>query len=198
MYSAYKLSKHGIHACIQVYSIDALLSPFWTSSIILLVSNCIQVSQEIGKVVWYSSLFRILQFDQPRQSQQFVVTHTVKGLSIVSDTEIDIFLRLSCFLHDPANGGNLASCSFTSLKLSLYIWNFLVHLLWKPNLKDFEQKLASMGNEIKCMVVWAFSGKEGYLVFCPSLGLEWKLISNIRWGLLISLNLINFMQRWAQ
>ena len=172
---------------MTVYSLIVLLSPFWTSSVILLVSNHIHISQEIGEVVSYSSLFKNSpQFDQPRQSQWFVVTHTVKGLSIVNEAEIDIFLRLSCFLHDPANGGNLASCSFTFLKLSLYIWKFLDHLLWKPNLKDFEQKLASMWNEVKCMVAWAFSGKEGYLVFCP-LGLEWKLINNIRWGQLISL-----------
>ena len=110
-------------------------------------------------MVSYSSLFKISpQFDQPRQSQRFVLTHTVKGLGIVNEAEIDIFLRISCFLHDPENGDNLASCSFTFLKLSLYIWKFLDHLLWKPSLKDFEQYLANMRNEHSCTVVWTFFG----------------------------------------
>ena len=53
------------------------------------------VSQETGKVVWYSHLFNNLT--------QFVVIHTVKGFSVVSEAEIYVFLDLPCFLHDPAN-----------------------------------------------------------------------------------------------
>ena len=44
---------------------------------------CIQVSQESGKVVWYSHLFK--------NFPQFVVIHTVKGFSAV--TEADVFLK---------------------------------------------------------------------------------------------------------
>ena len=73
---------------------------------------------------------------------QFVVIHTVKGFSIINGT--DVFLELLCFLHDPTNVGNLVSASSASLKPSFCIWKFLVCILQKPNLKDFEHNLTSM------------------------------------------------------
>ena len=63
----------------------------------------IQVSQDIGKVVWYSHFFK--------NFPQFVVIHTVKGFSVVNEAEIDVFLEFPCFLHDPTNVGNLFSDS---------------------------------------------------------------------------------------
>ena len=63
--------------------------------------------------------------------------HTVKDLSVVNEAEIDVFLELPCFLHDPMNVGNLISGSFASSKPSLYIWKFLVHVLLNPCLKGF-------------------------------------------------------------
>ena len=75
---------------------------------------------------------------------QFVVIHPVKVFSVVNEPEVDVFLELPCFLHDPMNIGNLISDSSASLKPSLYIWNFSVHILLKPSLKDFEHKFASM------------------------------------------------------
>ena len=62
---------------------------------------CIEISQEAGKVVWYSYLFK--------NFPQFVVSHTVKGFRVVSEAEVDVFLELLCFLHDPMNVGNLIS-----------------------------------------------------------------------------------------
>ena len=55
--------------------------------------TCTQVSQEAGKVVWYSHLFK--------NFLQFVVTHTVKGFSVVN--EADVFLEFPClfFFNDP-------------------------------------------------------------------------------------------------
>ena len=84
--------------------------------------------------------------------------YTVKGFSIVSETEVDVFLELPCFLHDPMNVGNLISGSSAFPKSSLFIWNFLVQVLLKPNLKDFEHYLASMGNECNYIVVGRFLG----------------------------------------
>ena len=55
------------------------------------------------------------------------------------------FLGLFCFLHASVNVGNLISDSSASLKPSLYIWKFLVHVLLKTSLKDFEHNLISMG-----------------------------------------------------
>ena len=40
---------------------------------------------------------------------QFVVIHTVKGFSIVSEAEIDVFLEFLCFIYDPLDVGSLIS-----------------------------------------------------------------------------------------
>ena len=64
--------------------------------------------------------------------------HTVKGFGIVNKAEIDIFLELSCFFYDPADVGNLISVSSVFSKTSLNIWKFMVHILLKPGLENFE------------------------------------------------------------
>ena len=84
---------------------------------------------------------------------QFVVIHTVKGFSVVNEAEVDVLLELTCFLHDPTNVGNLISGSSAFSKPILYVCKFLVHVLLKPRLKDFEHYLASMSNECNCAVV---------------------------------------------
>ena len=60
--------------------------------------------------------------------------HTVKDFGIVNETEVDVFLELPCFLHDPVNVGNLISGSSACSKPSLYVWKFLVRVLLKPAL----------------------------------------------------------------
>ena len=70
--------------------------------------------------------------------------------------EVDIFLKLPYFLHNPTNDGNLISCSSAYLKRSLHTWKFLIHVLLKPNLKDFEYNLDSMLNEYNSLVVGTF------------------------------------------
>ena len=74
----------------------------------------IQISQEAGQVVRYSHLLK--------NFPQFIVIHTVKGFGIVNKAEIDVFLELSCFYHDPADVGNLISGSSAFSKTSLNIW----------------------------------------------------------------------------
>ena len=110
----------------------------------------IQVSQEAGKVFWYSHLLK--------NFPQFVVIHTIKSFSIVSEAVVDVFLEFSCFFSDTMDIGNLISGSSAISKYSLYIWKFLVHILLKCILKDFEYYLASMWNENNCTVVWTFFG----------------------------------------
>ena len=78
--------------------------------------TCIQVSQEVDQVVWYSHLFQ--------NFAQFIVIHTVKGFGIVNKAEIDGFLELSCFFDDPADVGNLISGSSAFSKTSLNIWKY--------------------------------------------------------------------------
>ena len=75
---------------------------------------------------------------------QFAVIHTVKGFSIVNKTEIDVFLELSCFFDDPADVGNLISGSSAFSKTSLSIWKFMVQVLLKPGLENFEHYLTSV------------------------------------------------------
>ena len=70
--------------------------------------------------------------------------HTVKGFGIVNKAEIDVFLELSCFFDDPVDVGNLISGSSAFSKSSLNIWNFMVHVLLKPGLENFEHYFTSM------------------------------------------------------
>ena len=94
--------------------------------------TCIQVSQEAGKVVWYSYFFKNFLY--------FVEIHTVKGFNAVNETAV--FLELSCFFDDPMDVGNLISGSSAFSKSSLNIWKFTIHLLLKPGLENFEYYFA--------------------------------------------------------
>ena len=87
-------------------------------------------------MVWYSHHFQ--------NFLQFIVIHTVKGFGIVSKAEIDVFLELSCFFDDPADVGNLISGSSPFSKTGLNIWKFMVHVLLKRGLENFEHYFTSM------------------------------------------------------
>ena len=67
--------------------------------------------------------------------------HTVKGFGVVNKGEVDVFLGLSCFFHDPTDVGNLISGSSAFSKSSLNFWKLMVHLLLKPGLENFEHYL---------------------------------------------------------
>ena len=84
--------------------------------------------------------------------------YTVKGFGVVSEAEIDVFLELSCFFDDPEDVGNLISGSSAFSKSSLNIWKFMVHVLLKPDLENFEHYFASMWDECNCGIVWTFFG----------------------------------------
>ena len=87
---------------------------------------------------------------------QFVVTHTVKGFSVVNKAEVGVLLELSCFFYDRTDVGNLISGSSSFSKSSLNIWKFSVHVLLKPGLEDFEHYFASVWDECNCAVIWTF------------------------------------------
>ena len=70
--------------------------------------------------------------------------HRIKGCGIVNEAEVDIFLELSCFFNDPADVDNLIFVSSDFSKSSLNIWKFMVHVLLKPGLENFEHYFASM------------------------------------------------------
>ena len=122
-----------------MYSLDVRLSQFGTVCCSMSDSDCcfltcIQISQEAGKVVWYSHLFQ--------NFPQFVVIHMVKGFSTVDEAEV--FLEFSCFFYDATDVGNLISGSSAFSKTSLNIWKFLVHVLLKSSLENFEYYFASV------------------------------------------------------
>ena len=87
-------------------------------------------------MVWYSHLLK--------NFPQFIVIHTVKGFGIINKAEVDVFLELSCFFDDPVDVGNLISGSSAFSKSSLNICKFMVHVLMKPDLEDFEHYFVSV------------------------------------------------------
>ena len=87
-------------------------------------------------MVWYSHLLK--------NFPQFVVIHTVKDFGIVNKTEVYFFLELPCFFDDPVDVGNLISGSSAFSKSSLNNWKFMVHILLKFGLENFEHYFASM------------------------------------------------------
>ena len=87
-------------------------------------------------MVWYSHLLK--------NCAQFIVIHTVKGFGIVNKAEIDVFLELSCFFHDPEDVGHLISGSSAFSKISLNMWKFMVHILLKPGLENFKHYFTSV------------------------------------------------------
>ena len=93
-------------------------------------------------MVWYSHLFQ--NFPISFTIFQFFVIHIVKGFGIVNEAKIDIFLELSCFFDDPTDVGNLISGSSAFSKSSLNIGKFLVHVLLKPGLENFEHYFTSV------------------------------------------------------
>ena len=98
--------------------------------------TCIPVSPEAGQMVCYSQNLK--------NFPEFVVIHTFKGFSVVNKAEVDVFLELSCFFYDPTDAGNLISGSSAFSKSSSNIWKFMVHVLLKPGLENFEHYFASV------------------------------------------------------
>ena len=130
--------------------------------------TCIQVSQEAGKVVWYSHLFQ--------NFPQFVMIHTVKGFSVVNTAEVDVFLEFPCFINDPTDVGSLISGSSAFSKFSLNIWN--MNFLGSCTVVE-----GSLGEfwALLCyhVIREQLCSSLNILWHCPFLGLEWKLtISN--------------------
>ena len=136
IHSAYKLISR-----VTIYSLDVLLSNLQSVCCSMSSSNCcfltcIQISQEASQVVWYSHLFQ--------NFPPFIVIHTVKGFGIVNKAEIDVFLEISCFFNDLVGVGSLITGFSAFSKASLNIWKFMIHILLKPGLENFEHYFTSV------------------------------------------------------
>ena len=143
--------------------------------------TCIQISQEVGQMVWYSHLFQ--------NFPQLIVIHAVKGFGIVNKSEIDVFLELSYFSDGPLDVGNLISGSSPFSKSSLNVWKFTVHVLLKPGLENFEHYFTSMWDECNCVVVWTFFG----IAFLWDRNENWPF--SVLWP---RLNFPNLLAYWVQ
>ena len=102
-------------------------------------------------MVWYSLLFQ--------NFPQFIVIHTVKGFGIVNKAEIIFFWNSLAFFDDPGDAGNLISGSSAFPKTSLNIWKFMVHVLLKPGLENFEHYFTRVSLQ---MVIAAMILKDTY------------------------------------
>ena len=140
--------------------------------------TCIQVSQEAGQVIWYSHLFK--------NFPQFVMIHTVKDFGIFNKAKVDAFLELSYFFDGPVDICNLISDSSAFSKSSLNIWKFMVHMLLKPGLENFEHYFTSMWDECNCVVVWTFFG----IAFLSDWNENWPF--PVLWPLLSFPNLLAY------
>ena len=179
MYSTYKLNKHGDN--IQCWCTPF---PIWNQSI---VPHAVLT---VASWPAYRFLRRQVRWSGIPISKNFlwfVVIHTVKGFSVVNEAQVDVFLKVSYFLYDPMDVGNLISGSSAFSKSSMYIWMFSVYILLK--LEGFKHNLASMWNEYSCVIVWTFFG----------IALLWGWNKNwpfpTLWPLLNSPNLLSY---WVQ
>ena len=87
-------------------------------------------------MVWYSHLLK--------NFPQFIVIHTIKGFGIITKAEVHVFLDFSSFFDDPVDVGNLSSGSSAFSKSSLNIWKFMVHILLKLGLENFEHYFSNV------------------------------------------------------
>ena len=87
-------------------------------------------------MAWYSHLFK--------NFPQCGVIFTVKDFDVLNKTEVDDFLKFSCFFYDPTDVGDLISGSSAFSKFSLNIWRLSVDILLKPCLENFEHYFTSV------------------------------------------------------
>ena len=132
---------------MTIYSLDVLLSWFGTSPLFVSTAASWPAYRFLRRQERWSGIPISLEFST-------VCCDPHKGFGIINKAEADVFLELSCFFYDPEDVGNLISGSSAFYKSSLNIWNFIVHVLLKPGLENFEHYFTSMWDECNCAVVW--------------------------------------------
>ena len=161
IYSAYKLNKRGDNYTALMYSFpnfEAVHCFMYGSDYCFL--TCMQVSQEAGKVIWYSHLFKSFP--------QFVLIHTVKGFSVVNEAEVYVFREFLWFFYDPVDVSNLIFGSSAFSKPSCTSGSSWFTYCW-----SLAWRILSI-----TLLVWKWVQSYGscnIICHCPSLDLEWKL-----------------------
>ena len=136
---------------MTIYSLDILLFQFGTSLLFLVPFELLlpdlhtDFSRGRSGGLVFPSLSELFTVYCDPHSQR--LWHSQKA-------EIDVFLELSCFFHDPEDVGNLISGSSAFSKSSLNT----VLILLKPVLDNFEHYFTNMWYECNCVVVWALFG----------------------------------------
>ena len=138
-----------------------------------------QISQQAGQVVWYSHLLK--------NFPQFAVIHLIKGFSIVSEADVFFWNSLAFFMIQRM----LAIWFLAPLPFLKTAWTskFMVHILLKPGLKNFEHYFTSVWDECSCAIVWAFYG----IAFLWDWNENWPF--PVLWPLLSFPNLLAY---WGQ
>ena len=149
MYSAYKLNKQGDniqpwHTAFPIFSQSIV------PCLVLTVASWPHTDFSGGRS-------GALVFPSLEEFSRVCCDPHIKGFDIVNKAEVDVFWN-SCFFDDPADVGNLISGSSAFSKSSFNIGNFMVHVLLKPGLENFEHYFISMWDECNCAVVWTFFG----------------------------------------
>ena len=148
-----------------------LLSQFWTSQF--------SISSSVSSWPSYRFLRRQVRWSSTPISLWILhifLWSIVKVFSIINEAEVDVFLALPCFLHDPPNVGNLIPDSSAFSKSNLYIWKFSVNILLKPSLEDFEH------NHIACEVSTIAQQCEHSLVLPFGFGMKTDLFQSCGLG----------------
>ena len=149
MYSAYKLNKQGDN--IQSWRTPFLI---WNQSVV----PCPVLT--VASWPAYRFLKRQVRCSgipiSYKDFLQFVVIHIVKGFGVVNKAEVDVFLELSCSFDDPMDVGKLVSGSSAFSKSNWNVWKFMVHVLLKPGLENFEHYFASVWDVCNCAHIAQF------------------------------------------
>ena len=149
-------SPHTCHGCDSFCPVACPLGGWrctavlWSLSVSIRVFPCNQPGDHCTELNYFLIKKKIF----PR----FIVINTVKGCGIVNKAEIDAFLELSCFFHDPVDVDSLIPGSSAFSKTSLNIWKFTVHILLKLGLENFEHYFISM-----CRL-FSYVVRRGYLL----------------------------------
>ena len=118
---------------MTIYSLDVLLSRLGTSLLFHVQFELVllDLHTDISGGRSFSSLSEF--------STVYCDPH--KGFGMVNKAKVDVFPELFCFFNDPTNVDNLISGSSAFSKISLNIWKFMVHVLLKPGLENFDHYL---------------------------------------------------------